>query len=129
MLAYMRALGFEEADAQREVAGKIEQTQQKFAMEKPRVLDQGKQQREGIAGGFESRGLLKSGAYATANARALGDEQHQLGTMTAGLAEDVGGLESQLAQQIASMRRQQAERLLAVGGQQYLDAGSMPYRT
>lgn len=129
MLAYMRALGFETADAERQVAGSKEQAQQRFAMEKPRVLQQGGIEREGIAGGFESRGLLKSGAYATANARSLGDEQHRLGAMTIGLAEETSGLESQLAAQIAAQRRQAAERLLTIGGQQYLESASMPYRT
>lgn len=129
MLAYMRALGFEEAEAERQTAGKIEQGQQRYAMEKPRVQSQGIENREGVQGSFEGRGLLRSGAYATANARALGDEQYQLASMQTGLAEDSASLESQLAAAIAAARRQASERLLQVGGQQYLDEQSLQYRS
>ena len=127
ILAYMRALGFEEAEAERATAGAKEQVQQQYAMDKPRIQSQGIERREGIAGGFESRGLLKSGAYATADARALGDEQHQLAQGALGMTQTVAGLESSLAAQIAAMRRQQAERLLSVGADQYLELGSIPY--
>jgi len=129
MLAYMRALGFEEAEAERQTAGKIEQGQQRYALEKPRVQSQGIENRENIQGSFEGRGLLRSGAYATANARALGDEQYQLGSMQMGLADDIGSLESQLAAAIAAARRQASERVLQIGGQQYLDEQSLPYRS
>jgi hypothetical protein len=129
MLAYMRALGFEEADAERQTASKIEQGQQRYAMEKPRVQSQGIENRENIQGSFENRGLLRSGAYATANARALGDEQYQLGSMQTGLADDTSSLEGQLAAAIAAARRQASERLLQIGGQQYLDEQSLPYRS
>lgn len=128
MMAYMRALGFEEADAQREVAGRTEQAQQKYAAAKPQVQQEGIQERESIAGGFENRGLLKSGAYATANARALAGEQFRLGSMQMGLADESASLESQLAAQIAAARRQAAERLLSIGGAQYLEEGLLPYQ-
>lgn len=127
MLAYMRALGFEEAEAERATAGAKEQAQQQYAMDKPRIQSEGIERREGIAGGYESRGLLRSGDYAKANARALGDEQYQLTQGALGVTQTVAGLESSLAAQIAAMRRQQAERLLAVSADQYLQTGSLPY--
>lgn len=129
MLAYMRALGFEEADAERQTANKIEQGQQRYALEKPQVQQQGQVEREGIQGSFENRGLLRSGAYATANARSLGNEQYRLGAMQMGLADDSASLESQLAAAIAAARRQASERLLSIGGQQYLDEQALPYRS
>lgn len=128
VLAYMRALGFEEADAQREVAGRKEQAQQKYAMAKPQVQQEGIAERESIQGGFESRGMLKSGAYATANARQLSGEQFRLGSMQMGLTDEVSSLESQLAAQIAAARRQAAERLLSVGASQYLEEGLLPFQ-
>ena len=128
MLAYMRALGFEEAEAERQTAGKVEQAQQQYAVAKPRVQQQGQIEREGIQGSFENRGLLRSGAYATANARSMGDEQYRLGAMQMGLTDDIGSLESQLAAAIAAGRRQAAERLLSIGGQQYLEEGSAQWR-
>ncbi len=124
ILAYMRALGFEEAEAERATAGGKEQAQQQYAMDKPRIQSQGIEQREQVAGGFEGRGLLKSGAYGIANARALGDEQYRLSQAQLGVTQTVSGLESQLAQQIAAMRRQQAERLLSSQQGQYLETES-----
>lgn len=127
VLAYMRALGFEESDAERKVAGQREQAEQRYAMDKPRVLTQGIEDREDIAEGYESRGLLRSGAFAKDDAGQRADEQNRLAGMQIDLTEGVAGLESDLAARIAAGRREMAERLLAVGGKQYLEERSLPY--
>lgn len=124
----MRALGFESADAERQTAGAIQRTQQKVAYETPQIQEQGVQQREQIAGSYEDRGLLASGGYLQANARQQAGEQYQLNGLAMNAGEKVADLEADLAARMAAMRRQASERLLDLGGAQYLGYGSAPYR-
>ena len=120
-LAFVRELGIEDAEAATDVTTQTDAIGRMLAKRLPRITDAGTRQREGISGGFESRGLLRSGQHEIALARQRSDEGTDAAdTIDAG-AEQVAALQSELARRRAAAARRRAEGALRFAPDAYLD--------
>lgn len=116
-LAWRRALGFEDQSSEADAARQTAQVQQRVAFQAPEIQYQGGLAAANISGGYEDRGLFRSGEHERGLAEQQHATQYQLGALELGVAEDIGGIQSALAQQIAARRRQQIEQELLLGQQ------------
>lgn len=114
-LAWLRALGFEDETSRADAARDTAQVQQRVAFQAPEIQYQGQLAARNISGGYEDRGLFRSGEHERGLAEQQHATQYQLGALELGGAEDIGGIQSSLAQQIAARRRQMIEQELALG--------------
>lgn len=116
-MAWRRALGFEDQAGEADAARQTAQVQQRVAFQAPEIQYQGGLAARNISGGYEDRGLFRSGEHERGLAEQSHATQYQLGALELGGAEDIGGIQSALAQQIAARRRQQIEQELLLGQQ------------
>lgn len=107
--AYLRQLGFSEAQARANATAAQQMTARRAMTEVPRIRDLGVEQRRGIAGGFENRGLLRSGAHERAQAVQRREEERSVYDQALSAADQIGGSEQSLAWQIADIQNRRAD--------------------
>lgn len=119
-LAYLSALGLEESMARADVDRMRGLYQSEAARLKQDMVPQYQQQRRGIAGALETRGMARSGEYLRRLAENRAAQGRQQAGIDANLAGQVSGLESQLAQKMASLASQRAQQELSLRSQGYV---------
>lgn len=113
-LAFRRSLGIDDATDAVTAQAQVDALNRRAGLTRGDVLESGKQAREGIAGGFEARGLYRSGARLRDQSRQQADEGRALADIELTLAENVGGLVGGLAQRQAERQRKAADTALDV---------------
>lgn len=124
-LALLRALDFEEATQRWTTGSQIGQVRERLGFEAPRIQALGMEERRGIAGQHEARGIRRSGMALRADAQQRADEQYRLAQLTMTGGQDIAGLENQLAQYLADAQRRRAEAAATAGGRVYQGANSV----
>lgn len=128
-LAYLRALGFEQAETERRGAADLAQVEQRAAFERPEIGYQAGVERRGMSGGYEDRGLFGSSMHELALADQRRGEQLALGRIDLGAAEQAATIANTMAAELARSNRMAAEQALATGGRLYEELGTDPYRS
>ncbi len=118
--AYLSALGLEEMQARADVDRMRGLYQSEAARLKQDLVPQYGQQRRGIAGSLEARGMARSGEYLRRLAENRAAEGRQRAGIDANLAGQVSQLESQLAQRMGSLASQRAQQELSLRSQGYV---------
>lgn len=118
-LAYLSALGLEESMARADVDRMRGLYQSEAARLKQDLVPQYQQQRRGIAGALETRGMARSGEYLRRLAENRAQQGRQQAGIEANLAGQVSGLESQLAQKMGSLASQRAQQEMTLRSQGY----------
>ena len=124
-LAYLRALNFDQATAERIASQRRDQVQRRVAFTVPQIQEQGQQMLEGVMHNQEDRGLLRSGQTEKRLAETRRGTQYQLGNLELAATEDLLGIDTDLVTQVAQLQRAQAERNLDLAGTQYLNTGKI----
>lgn len=119
-LAYLSALGLEESQARADVDRMRGLYQSEAERLKQDLVPQYGQQRRGITGSLESRGMARSGELLRRLAENRAAEGRQRAGIESNLAGQVGTLESQLAQRLGSMASQRAQQEMALRAQGYV---------
>jgi hypothetical protein len=119
-LAYLSALGLEESQARADVDRMRGLYQSEAERQKQDLVPQYGQQRRGITGSLEARGMARSGELLRRLAESRAAEGRQRTGIEANLAGQVGQLESQLAQRMGSLSSQRAQQELALRSQGYV---------
>lgn len=119
-LAYLSALGLEESMARADVDRMRGLYQSEAARLKQDLVPQYQQQRRGIAGSMETRGMARSGEYLRRLAENRAMQGRQQAGIEANLAGQVSGLESQLAQKMGSLASQRAQQEMTLRSQGYV---------
>lgn len=119
-LAYLSALGLEESQARADVDRMRGIYQSEAQRLKQDLVPQYGQQRRGITGSLEARGMARSGELLRRLAESRAAEGRQAAGIEANLAGQVGQLESQLAQRMGSLASQRAQQELALRAQGYV---------
>ena len=119
-LAYLSALGLEESMARADVDRMRGLYQSEAARLKQDLVPQYQQQRRGIAGALETRGMARSGEYLRRLAENRAQQGRQQAGIDANLAGQVSGLESQLAQKMGSLASQRAQQEMTLRSQGYV---------
>ena len=118
-LAYLNALGLEEntfrADIERQRGVVASDADRQIADLKPQYA----QQRRGITGSLESRGMLRSGEFTRKLAESRAGEGRAQGGIRAGLTSQLSGLESSLANKMIDLGARRAQQELSMRGQGY----------
>jgi len=118
-LAYLNALGLEEgqyrADADRQRGFMSSDAERQIGDLTPQY----DQQRRGIAGSAEGRGVLRSGEYLKRQAESRSAQGRQTSGIQANLAGQLGGVESQLAQKMMDITARKAQQELQLRSQGY----------
>lgn len=117
MLAWYRALGFEDQTDQANAQSQTEAVQRRVAFTAPEIQYQGDLTQRNVSGNFEDRGLFRSGEHEQRLAEATHNTQYQLGNLELTGAEQIGQIQTTLAQQIAARRRQQIEQEMTLAQQ------------
>jgi hypothetical protein len=126
-LAYMRALGFEESTATGDAQFDRDTIERKQAAAIPELEYQGGVQREQLAGGFEDRGLLRSGMHEQAQARLMHDQGYQRSQLDMAHGDALAEIERNLQRQLGDIERRRSEQTLSSGAGTYLSTGLAPY--
>ena len=113
-LAFRRSLGIEDATDAATAQAKIDALNRRAGLARGDLVERGKDQRQGIADSYETRGLLRSGARLRDQAKQQGGEGAALADLELTLAEQQAQLMAQLAQRQAERQRTSAERALSV---------------
>lgn len=119
-LAFMRALGAEQADVQSAGDLGVSNLQRELARRIPEIIMQGEEARRNISGGMESRGLFRSGEHELGLGRQRVAESTAIGNLQGTEADQESALRLQLAQRLASIQQQRSENTLNAAGQSYL---------
>lgn len=119
-LAYLSALGLEESQAKADVDRMRGIYQSEAQRLKQDLVPQYGQQRRGISGSLEARGMARSGELLRRLAESRAAEGRQAAGIEANLAGQVGQLESQLAQRMGGLASQRAQQELALRSQGYV---------
>jgi hypothetical protein len=127
-LAWLRALGFEENTARSDATAGRERVQSQVDYAQPRILEEGVRERRDISYGMEDRGLFRSGEALRRGAEQRADEQYRIGGLQIQAGEQLAGIESGLARELAGIERRRAEQALTTGGDIYRREGLIPYR-
>lgn len=112
-LAFQRALGVDEADLRASIAMRTSAVQRRVANQLPQLQQSTEQSVDRIGREAESRGAFGGGHRAQDQSRAASQGALQQQGVIAGGQEEIAGLESDLARQIAANRRRQAEAELS----------------
>jgi hypothetical protein len=119
-LAYLSALGLEQSQAQSDTDRMRAMYQSEADRLKQDIVPQYGQQRRGIAGSLETRGMARSGEMLRKLAENRAAQGRQTAGIEAGLGNQIGTLESQLAQKMAGLNSQRAQQELSLRGQGYV---------
>lgn len=123
-LAFQRALGIDEATARAQAQLQRSQLQRAYLAQLPNIQDNLQQANQGVDNAFLSRGIYGAGEQAVQKTRNINLAQQQQNDAAAKSYEGQANLESQLAQQIAQGRRQQAELGLTTRSQLAIDSAN-----
>lgn len=118
--AYLSALGLEEMQARADVDRMRGLYTSEAERLKQDLVPQYGQQRRGISGSLEARGMARSGELLRRLAENRAQEGRQRAGIESNLAGQVGQLESQLAQKMGSMASQRAQQELSLRSQGYV---------
>lgn len=108
-MAYLRKLGFDEAEARAYAARQRDRINRQVALRVPETQEQGIEQRRSISLNREASGLLRSGETERRLAIQRRGEMNRIGEIEGGAADALGGVESDLARSVAETRRNTAE--------------------
>lgn len=113
-LAYLNALGYEENQFRADI-----ERQRQFASSEALRQIQGlepgyKQQRRGIAGNAESRGMTRSGEFLRNLAESRAAQGRDQANIQAGLGNTINQLESQLANRLMDLNARRADKELSL---------------
>jgi len=108
-LAFLRATGAEEADAAASTQQRIDQLNRDLARQLPLVTEQGGRTRQQISGGYESRGLFRSGEHETRLGLQRADEARETSMLQGVTGDQVGQLQAELARRRADIARRRTE--------------------
>ena len=111
-LAYLRAQGVEESSARGAVAQRISALQRALNLRLPAYDAANQQSQENISNDFENRGLFRSGARLVSQQRSEDTSNRQRLGDVASTYDQMAGAQGDLAQQVATLRRQRAEQEL-----------------
>lgn len=109
LMVYLRQLGFDEAEARAYAARQRDRINRQVALSVPEVQDRSREDRRNIALNREASGVLRSGETERRLARQRADEMRQISAIEGGSADQLAGVESDLARQVAEQRRNTAE--------------------
>lgn len=119
-LAFLRSSDLGLETAAQDVARKQAAYQQALALAVPTMQDQGKQERQGIDNNFEARGVYRSGQREVQNAAQEVRQANAISGAQASTAENIGSLQSSLAERVAEQQRMAAEKGFSTAQQQEL---------
>lgn len=119
-LAYLRSIGFQGDTAQQGAALQTAQAQRRTDFQAPEIAFAGTIEREGIANGYDARGVYGSGRQLVDVARQLHTEQARQAALQLTQADTTTNIQTTLAQQLADLERQKAEKGVDIASQQYL---------
>lgn len=122
-LAYLRALGFAEGEAQSSAADKLAGSANRVAFFRPEVEFQAGEERRSISQDHEARGMLRSGAHERALAVSRRGEQTRVGALELGAADEATSIQAELAREIVRLQTGAAETALQVAQKSYLRDG------
>lgn len=108
-LAFLRAVGLDSTDATNNQL-RIDALNRRAGLDLESLKTQGAQQQENIAGGFEARGLYRSGERLRSQARQQEGQAQQEGQITGNAADQTAALVAELAQRRADRQGSQAEQ-------------------
>ncbi len=108
-LAFMRELGASEADAQAEAASAIARLRGRISDLRPAYDERLKRGMQGIGEDFENRGLLRSGRRLEDQTNFQADTEGDYLAQKNAIGDQIGGIQTDLARQIAGGRRARAE--------------------
>lgn len=109
-LAFLRASGAQDANDTDIAQSRMATIARMLNLDAPELLETGEQQREQIAGGFEGRGMFRSGAHEIAQARQRRGEDRAFDRMQLGATSSVDDLLAALVRQRAARARGTAEQ-------------------
>ena len=113
-LAFRRSLGIEDATDAATAQSQIDALNRRAGLARGDTIEQGVEQRQGIADNFETRGLLRSGARLRDQSKQQAGEGRALADIELTLAEQQAALMAAVAQQQAGRQRSAAETALTV---------------
>lgn len=111
-LAFMRALGLDQANDAIEAQSAIDSLNRRAGLARADIASQGVRQRQNISDDAETRGVWRSGARLRRQAEQRVDEGRQTGALEYGAGDDIGRLTEQLAERRLKRSRDTAERQL-----------------
>jgi hypothetical protein len=112
-LAFLRAQGVEESELRSAIATRLGNIQRELARQLPRIGEQEQEAIQRVADAYENRGLYRSGARLVDQARMQREYGYRRSDLERAAMDEQTALAQQLAQQVAAMRRRQAEEDLA----------------
>jgi hypothetical protein len=127
-LAYLRAIGMEQTEAIDSAESKRGAIEDRLALYKPELKYQGQVERRNVSGGFENRGIFQSSDHERALAEQRHGEQFKIGQLEQSGAEELTGIQTNLAMQLARLERDRAEKDLALSQSIYTNEGVVPYQ-
>ncbi len=108
-LAFQRALGVEEADLRASIALRTSAVQRRVANKLPGIQNQTQEGVRNAGLSAEARGVFAGGNRVRQQGQVIQQGALDEQAVVAGGQEEIAGLESELARQIAANRRKQAE--------------------
>lgn len=108
-LAFQRALGVEEADLRDSIALRRSAVQRRIATRLPQIQQETDQNVDDIGRSAEARGVFAGGNRALKQSQEIQRGALNQQGEVAGGQEEIAGMESELARQIAANRRRQSE--------------------
>ncbi len=127
-LAYLRAAGFEDAQARDDAALGEMKAKAQIDLERPEIDYQGELARRDIGLQHEDRGMFRSGQHLQARAEQEHGQAYALGQLDLQGADSVAGIQRQLAERLSQSQRTLGDQGLLADERQYLEAGLAPYR-
>lgn len=127
-LAYLRAAGFEDTQAQDDAALAETKAKAQVDLYRPEIDYQGELARKNIGLQHEDRGMFRSGQHLEARAQQEHEQGLALGQLDLEGADSVAGIQRTLAAQLAGSQRQLGDQGLLADTRQYLEQGLAPYR-
>jgi hypothetical protein len=119
-LAYLNALGLEEQQFRADTDKSRGFYQSDAQRQTEDLTPQYTEQRRGIAGSLETRGMSRSGEQLRKLAQNRGQEGRQKAGIQANLGMQIGSLESQLAQKLLDINSRKASQELSLRSQGYV---------
>lgn len=125
-LAYMRALGFDDAQAKADADLAAQKAQAQYNVQQPELEHRGEVERQGIGEGWEDRGLFRSSGSIRDIADQRHDQAYQQGLLDLGLATNISDLQQKLMESTMGNQQKLADQELLGWGRQYLQEGLAP---
>lgn len=130
--AFLRTSGLEYDQAAGDIARRSSAINTALGLDIPDIEEQGKKDRRGIDSNFEARGVYESGQRLKLLGEQEAHQARQLGRRQLAAGNQIGGLESDLADTVARIQRRGAELGSSIAGTQYgseLESGLASQKT